>query len=1423
MNQSTFLLVLFFPILVAAQTNNIQPVVQFGHLGAEIKELVISADGSLMATTDGVIVKLWDMKTGLEIRSLAEDNRPSEKISHLCLSADANIVGYIFSNQGILRRTEDGTFLRQYPDYADDETDDLTDGSEEQERKNAEKTAEKNAAREAVFALAIHPKDNRVALMMGSRVEIRDIDTDQILYSVPCRSAKPAYHLSANGFRFSPDGLFLTSQTGGVSYKGDRAYDYKMPLFKTDTLHYDYAIRGGILTEDGKYALLAFSKLLKIDSIQRRLTKEYEEKLKRDSTFLDEEENIRDDNTGEVSIPLFSLLKAIEVYMDNFAKSGTILISEAATGKILHRIDTTGISDLRLSPDSKVMATAHQKGYAIFWDLQTLKGISTVKIEQVVEKNPFFKMPPPNPQIVFTPDSRSAVIAAKFVDEENIALYDVATGQKVRSIGADIPLVNIGINQVSNNRVDLREFVELSNNNFFLPVRYELDRGYRQFNLENGKVPSSFPKHDSVTYSPYRDYYFLQKRGDLGKVFNAELNYQVSILENSAMSLKNACFSHDGRYVAASHKHTFMVWDVQSGERIYYNDRHELLVNHLSFDPNDQYIASCGEDRRVGFWDIQEPAEEPQASVGPSFKQTLFAKSLRNRGKLIHSAKTTLGKAGSSDIGEKSPIKVIKIPTLNIPNPITRTIDKTRHTLETVEKVNKRVTGIEKLLQFNGGYDVSYSEDGRFAAVWLNNYSSVKVFELVKDTSGTKKGPKIKLKERAKNAYNRLSQKGSIKEMGTIKDWQLAVMQKYIFGGRQKDQNVSPTDSAYMAYVWLNSFKRQFNLRYLSAFSSDYARLARYQTTYSLSGEGRGLKKMRKSEVKSKKGIRIQCVGGGCKDLWLPESEGFNEGLALGGDFVAASNRATNTIKVWNAQTGQFVKAIPGHSGKLRFSPNGKVLFSSGWDRQVKAFDFDSGKELYRFIGIKGSRDYVIMLPNGYYTASRRNSKAVAFVKGKHAYPFEQFDLYFNRPDSLVMLFGESCKEILGTGNPNRALAEAYSNARIKRIENLGYETGELLAESHLPEITLVKVPASQPGTTLNLAIKANDGQFPLDRLQIYVNDVPVFGTKGFDLKTKQPKTYEGTHKVTLVPGSNRVQVSVFNVKGAESLRETALINCTAPAQKPTLYLVLLGAARFKDSTMNLSSPINDLKVIEAMFKGKATDYAEIVPISLYDQAFTRDNFNQVKIKLKKAASHDRIVVVVATHGLLDARYNYFLATYDTDFKNPSAAALPYRELEAIFDGVQARQRLVLLDACHAGELDTISLQNLQNAQKRTNGLQYRSFPSSTWNKVGYQESFDLMKDLFIDLRRGSGATIIGSAKGSELALDGGPAGKISPFTYALIKALKDLDADGVNQDQQVTVSELQEYLGRKVQDLTGGVQRPIYRVENVGNDWRVW
>jgi hypothetical protein len=95
------------------------------------------------------------------------------------------------------------------------------------------------------------------------------------------------------------------------------------------------------------------------------------------------------------------------------------------------------------------------------------------------------------------------------------------------------------------------------------------------------------------------------------------------------------------------------------------------------------------------------------------------------------------------------------------------------------------------------------------------------------------------------------------------------------------------------------------------------------------------------------------------------------------------------------------------------------------------------------------------------------------------------------------------------------------------------------------------------------------------------------------------------------------------------------------------------------------------------------------------------------------------------------------------------------------------------------------------------------------------------MKELFADLRRGSGATVISSAGGAEYAIEGAEWNN-GVFTFCLINGLREMKAD-LNKDGAVSLSEIEEYLQVKVPELTQGKQKPTSRAENLSSDFRVW
>ena len=157
-----------------------------------------------------------------------------------------------------------------------------------------------------------------------------------------------------------------------------------------------------------------------------------------------------------------------------------------------------------------------------------------------------------------------------------------------------------------------------------------------------------------------------------------------------------------------------------------------------------------------------------------------------------------------------------------------------------------------------------------------------------------------------------------------------------------------------------------------------------------------------------------------------------------------------------------------------------------------------------------------------------------------------------------------------------------------------------------------------------------------------------------------------------------------------------------------------------------------------------------------------------------------------------------------------------------MLDAIPARQKLLLLDACHSGEIDKPEVEQVEKDVVLKKNVKFRAFNTQLSSKsIGMKSSFELMKTFFVDLRRGTGATVISSASGVELAWEGDRWNN-SVFTYCLLSGLQERKAD-LNKDGKIMVSELQAFLATAVVKETEGHQQPTMRVENISNDWRVW
>ena len=339
----------------------------------------------------------------------------------------------------------------------------------------------------------------------------------------------------------------------------------------------------------------------------------------------------------------------------------------------------------------------------------------------------------------------------------------------------------------------------------------------------------------------------------------------------------------------------------------------------------------------------------------------------------------------------------------------------------------------------------------------------------------------------------------------------------------------------------------------------------------------------------------------------------------------------------------------------------------------------------------------------------------------------------------------------------------------------------------------------------------------------VWLNNVPVFGSNGMDVKAKLQKNLELDMQVPLVEGKNKITFSCINEKGAESLvTNVEVLKHNDKTLKPDLYIVAIGVSEYADKNYNLKYAAKDAEDIIKSFSTSKELFNNIFTKAVLNADATKNNIRSIKDFISKAKIDDEVIVFIAGHGMLDDNYDYYYGTHDIDFINPAEKGMVYEEIEELFNTTNANKKLLFMDTCHSGELDKDEIQATESVAVASNEIKFRAVGPGVQqaNAFGVENTLSLMDNLFGNIKRGSGATIISSAGGAEYAMES-DAWKNGLFTYCLLNGLsnKKADADG---DGNVLLSELQNYVSKEVETLSAGKQKPTARAENLENDYRV-
>jgi len=525
------------------------------------------------------------------------------------------------------------------------------------------------------------------------------------------------------------------------------------------------------------------------------------------------------------------------------------------------------------------------------------------------------------------------------------------------------------------------------------------------------------------------------------------------------------------------------------------------------------------------------------------------------------------------------------------------------------------------------------------------------------------------------------------------------------------------------------------------------------------------------------------------------------------------SGAKDGTVRLWNLADGKEIKTFLGHSGPISsvaFLPNGKQIITGAEDGSIRIWNIEND-ESNVFINHINKKDWIVFTSDGYWDASTNGGELVAMVNGLECWNIDQFAVRNNRPDIILERLGSSNKELIAH----------YNNQYKKRIKRLGLAEDQLTNDFNIPTAKIIS--NIQSGKISDVKFSLSDEKYKLKRFNIYVNDVPVYGSYG---KPINDKKVELTEKVELISGDNKIEISCLNEKGAESYRALTYSNYT-PRTKGDLYVIAFGVSKYENPSYNLKYADKDAMDLEKTIQNlKGKGFENVYTKVLTNEQVTPEAIKAAKDFVKNAKPDDTFILFIAGHGMHDndPEATYYYLTSNADINNLKATAADFETIEDLLQGIPPRNKLFLMDACESGEIDEED-QGQMLAVATGSGMASRGFKTTgviaseagtSTSSVATKRSYLYQKDRYIynDLVRRSGAIVFSSSKGGELSYERSDI-ENGLFTEYIMKALTTTEADK-DVNGVVSTDELRTYVSEQVAKASGDLQHPTVDRDNI-------
>jgi WD40 repeat protein len=498
--------------------------------------------------------------------------------------------------------------------------------------------------------------------------------------------------------------------------------------------------------------------------------------------------------------------------------------------------------------------------------------------------------------------------------------------------------------------------------------------------------------------------------------------------------------------------------------------------------------------------------------------------------------------------------------------------------------------------------------------------------------------------------------------------------------------------------------------------------------------------------------------------------------FVLGSDWYLRLFDRNGTLK-WEQPT-------PSACWGVNIPLQGDVVLAAYGDGTVRWHRLEDGLEiLILFVHPDGER-WIAWTQEGYYDASVGADGLIGWhiARGENEMadflPVWQFHDRFCRPDVIA--------RVLDTLNVGEAVRQADSAAN---RETQAGNFQKLLQENPLP---IVQLYAPHDGylfkdqwVVLHYLLHCPTGSTEVE-VRALING---HGDEEFAPATAV-RTREGEcGEVAVCLPPQNVVVSLEARVGATTLRSEAiqlLWRGPAPGPKPTLYVLAVGVSKYKTCKSLQFAQKDAEDFVRAMLNQEGKQYGQVKPRILPD-ADRMDIIEGLQWLAKQDKKDiDITILFLSGHGLTDEKNSYYFLPNNVDLSRLRDTSIS-QEMLASFLGEIKGIRLVFIDTCHAGAATSASASQTAFARPLRR-VDIDSFTNQLWH--------------------GAGAYVITASTGTQDSVED-PRWKNGAFTEALLEGF-----DGkAHPDERgvITLSELNAYICRRVRNLTGGRQTPMF------------